>query len=106
MSGPSVASLLCEWTCAAKHLRTEAAGSCHQHGSPQSTSTVAAGHPCHDLASAPNSILADARPSGVAAQAIAESPFALPVESPVRGTHRALDVFHAPPPHPPLTLRI
>ena len=106
LAGPSVGSLVCDWTCAAKHQRTEAAGSCHQHSTHATTSTVAAGHLCHDLTFAPASILSEARLVGLSAPAIVEAPFTLSVESAGFRTHRTPDIAHAPPPILITSLRI
>jgi len=98
LAGPSIASLVCDWTCAAKHQRTDADVSCHQHSTPGTTPTIAGGHRCHDLTSAPASILSDARQPGLSASAIVEAPLTLFVESAGEVTHRDVDVAHAPPP--------
>ena len=96
--GPYAMPMLCDWVCAAKHQRTEAVGSCHQHSTPGTASTVAAGHLCHDLTFAPASILTDARQAGFSAPAIVEVPLTLFVQSAGDATHRTRDVAHAPPP--------
>ena len=97
LTGPSVGALVCDWACAAKHQRSEASGTCHQHSTPGSTSTLAAGHLCHDLTWAPASILTDGRHSNVTPAVIAEAPFALAIEPAERVTHGADDVLRAPP---------
>jgi hypothetical protein len=106
LSGPSTGSLLCDWACAAKHQRTKASGSCHEHRSPASSSTVAAGHRCHDLASGPASILTDTRQAEFSAPAIVEAPLVTSAESVDHVTHRTRDVAHAPPPSLITSLRI
>ena len=106
LAGPSIGSLVCDWTCAAKHRRTEASGSCHQHRTPGPTPRVAAGHLCHELTSAPTSILTDARQAGVSAPAIVEVPLPLSVESAGDATHRTREIAHAPPPPLITPLRI
>jgi len=106
LAGPSIGSLVCDWTCAAKHQRTEANSNCHQHSTPGTTPTAAAGHLCHDLTSAPASILTDSRQVGYNVPAIVEAPFAISVESSGRVTHRARDVAHSPPPPLITPLRI
>jgi hypothetical protein len=98
LAGPSIGSLVCDWACATKHQRTETKGNCHQHSTPGTTPTVAAGHLCHDLTFAPASILADARQSGFSAPAIVDGPLTFSVESAGRATHRTRDVAHSPPP--------
>ena len=104
--GPYAMSMLCDWACAAKHQQTAADGSCHQHSTPGTAPTVAAGHVCHDLTFAPASILTDARQAGFSAPAIVEAPFTLSVESADRVTHRTRDVAHAPPPPLITSLRV
>jgi len=98
LTGPSVGALVCDWACAAKHQRTDAENSCHQHRTPGTTPTVAAGHLCHELTSAPASILTDGRPAGFSAPAIVEAPLPLSVESAGDATHRTRDVAYTPPP--------
>ena len=71
---PYAMPMLCDWVCAAQHQRTDANGSCHQHRTPGTTPTVAAGHVCHDVTSAPASILTDGRQAGFSAPAIVEAP--------------------------------
>ena len=97
LAGPAIGSLLCHWTCAAKHQRSEASGNCHQHRTPGSTATLAAGHLCHDLTWAPASILTDARHPDVTPAVIAEAPFALTIEATERVTHGTDDILRAPP---------
>jgi hypothetical protein len=106
LTGPSVGSLVCDWACAAKHQRTEANGSCHQHSMPGTTPTVAAGHSCHTLTSAPASILTDARQAGFSAPAIVEVPLTVSIQSAGDAPHRTRDVAHAPPPPLMTSLRI
>ena len=106
LTGPSVGALVCDWVCAAKHQRTGANGSCHQHRTPGTTPTVAAGHLCHELTSAPASILTDGRQTGFSAPAIVEAPLILVVESIGAATHRTREVAHAPPPPLITPLRI
>lgn len=106
LTGPSIGSLLCDWTCAAKHQRTEAGGACHQHLAQESTSTVAAAHPCHGLTSAPLSILTDARQAGLSAPVVVAAPLVIAVESADRVTHRSHDLSYAPPPLTLAALRI
>ena len=97
LTGPSVGALVCDWVCAAKHQRTDANASCHQHGAPGTTPTVAAGHVCHELTSAPASILTAGRQAGFSAPAIVEAPLTLVVESSAAATYRTREVAHAPP---------
>ena len=96
--GPYAMPMVCDWVCAAQHQRTDANGSCHQHSTPGTTPTMAAGHLCHDLTSAPASILTDARQAGFSAPAIVEAPLTFSVESAGAATHRTCEVAHAPPP--------
>jgi hypothetical protein len=104
--GPFAMPMLCDLVCAAKHQRTDAKGSCHQHSTSGTTPTVGAGHLCHELTSAPASIVTDARQAGVSAPAIVEMPLTLFVESAGDVTHRTRDVAHAPPPPLITPLRI
>ena len=103
--GPFAMPLLCDSVCAAKHQRTDASGSCHQQSTP-GTRTVAAGLLCHELSSAPASVLTDARQAGFSAPAIVEAPLTLSVESDRVVTQRTRDVAHAPPPPLITPLRI
>jgi hypothetical protein len=58
VSGPSVASLLCDWACAAKHQAGPAsAGGCHEHGTDAAMPTMARGHQCHEVSAPPESVL-------------------------------------------------
>jgi hypothetical protein len=58
LTGPSVASLVCDWSCAAEHRDTQqAAGGCHESGEPATTAVFAAGHECHELTASEASIL-------------------------------------------------
>jgi len=53
LAGPSVATLACEWLCAAHHQQsatTEASG-CHGHHPDGDSPKLAAGDVCHDLLS-------------------------------------------------------
>jgi len=97
--GPYAMPVLCDSVCAAKHQRTDANGSCHQHSTP-GTRTVAAGHLCHELTSALASVLTHARHAGFSAPAIVAVPLTLFVESAGDATHQTRDVAHAP--RPPL----
>jgi hypothetical protein len=106
LTGPSVGALVCDWACAARHQRTEALGSCHQHNTAGMTPTVAAGHVCHDLTSGPSSILTDARQAGFSAPAIVEAPLTLFVESASPVTSRVSDSSPAPPSSTLIPLRI
>ena len=60
LTGPSVASVLCDWTCAAKHQVASAEGGCHKRDSSAPVPAVAAGHVCHDLLSPEASVLTPA----------------------------------------------
>jgi hypothetical protein len=63
LTGPSVASVLCDWTCAAKHQAAAPAESgCHKRDTFAAAPTVAAGHVCHELTAAEASILTNALP--------------------------------------------
>ena len=104
--GPYTMPMLCDCACAVKHQRTEVNVSCHQHATPGTAPTVAAGHLCHDLTSTPVSILTDARQAVFSAPAIVEVPHTLTVESAGDATHQARDVFHTPLRPPLLPLRI
>ena len=58
LSGPSVASLLCDWACAAKHqVGPASAGGCHEHGTDAAMPTMARGHQCHEVSTPPESVL-------------------------------------------------
>lgn len=107
LTGPSIGSVLCDWTCAAKHQQPVASNSCHGHADPLSTPAVAPGHQCHDLASPPESILTDGRQAGASSPAIVgSSTVVISIESAARGIGTSRSVAHAPP-LPPLTpLRI
>ena len=104
--GPYAMPIVCDWICAAKHQRADAASSCHQHRTPGTSPTVAAGHVCHELTSAPASILTDGRQAGFSAPAIVEATFTFVVESTAAATHRTGEVAHAPPPPLITPLRI
>lgn len=102
LTGPSVTSLLCDWTCAARHQAVAAnAGGCHKHDSAAPTPTVAAGHRCHELAAPDASILTNAPPAVplmlVAAATLISDAVAL---SDARLPMPATDSSHAPPPLP------
>jgi hypothetical protein len=108
LTGPSAGALVCEFACAAEHSRVPAAGSCHEHDGPASTTTMAAGHECHDVTSPEPSTMAVGAPQ-VDLRAVAEAGASLAMEdvaahatvvSPPRAS------THTSPPSPPVPLRI
>jgi hypothetical protein len=98
LAGPSIGSLVCDWTCAAKHQRAETSGGCHQRGTPGSAPGVAAGHLCHGVTAALASIATDARQPGISAPVPVEKPLTRSVDSAGDVPPRIPDAVQAPPP--------
>lgn len=105
--GPSALSLLCDWTCAAKHqVAGAAAGGCHQHDHESSSPTLQPGHVCHDLTTSPVSIVRNAPQVEPAVLAVGDLTLTdASADSRDRATARRRGFSHAPPPLL-LTLRI
>ena len=62
LTGPSVGSLVCDWTCTAKHVRAPAAHGCHGDDDASEPGPAwAAGHQCHELGTPALSILSSAQ---------------------------------------------
>ncbi|HZJ32129.1 MAG TPA: hypothetical protein VFD21_11205 [Vicinamibacterales bacterium] len=100
MTGPAVTSLVCDWACAAKHqVVTASVGGCHEHGTDASTPTMARGHQCHEVSTAPESVLTST-PQVPGLVDVADP--SLAIEASARQRNRSADhlqsPFHAPPP--------
>ena len=102
MTGPPVASLLCDWACAAKHQAAPAsAGACHEHGSNASMPTWQRGHQCHEVSTPPESVPGSTH-SALGVLPVAEGLLAIG-SAPQRGVHLEFHL-HGPPHAPPLLL--
>ena len=99
LTGPSVASVLCDWACAAKHQAAAPAESgCHKRDTSARTPTAAAGHVCHELTTAEASILTSTSHVELVALAAVEV-FQVDVPGAVatRGVGQTSGRSHAPP---------
>jgi hypothetical protein len=107
LTGPSVGVLVCELACTAEHARVPASGSCHEHGTPASSATLAPAHVCHDVNAPPPSIAAGSPQLDPRVAADVASPlmtFTSTVRSHVVTAPHA--ATHAPPPKSSNPLRI
>ena len=99
VTGPSVASLMCDWACAARHQVATASGGCHEHGTDALTPTMARGPQCHDVSPAPESVLTNAASqAGVPVVAITSLTSPLPTSFTSRAGAFLSGSSHAPPP--------
>src|SRR5262245_59362521 len=98
VTGPPVASLACDWACAAKHQIVATGSGCHEHGTDTSTPIMARGHQCHEVSSAPDSVLTNT-PMPTAVLAVTGT--SLSVESLTSAPDRSGTDFHSPPEAPP-----
>ena len=107
LTGPSVGTLVCELACAAEHARVPASGSCHEHGAPASSATLAPAHVCHDVSTPEPSVVAGAQQFNSRVVADVASPV-ITLTSTAR-THAVTTppvATHAPPPKSNGPLRI
>jgi hypothetical protein len=63
LTAPSIAVVVCEWSCAGEHapVTTDAPGGCHEHGMPADVPSVSSGHSCHEFAGVPATVLTSVR---------------------------------------------
>ena len=99
VTGPPVTSLLCDWACAVKQqVVVASAGACHEHGSDASTPTIARGHQCHEVSTAPASVLTST-PQVPGLVDVADA--SLAIEASARQRNRSTGHLHSPPQAPP-----
>jgi len=98
VTGPPVASLACDWACAAKQQIVASGSGCHEHGTDASTPKMARGHECHEVSSAPESVLTNTPlPTAV----LAATGTWLSLDSLTSAADRSGTDFHSPPEAPP-----
>jgi hypothetical protein len=98
VTGPSVASLVCDLACAVKQQAvTTSSSGCHEHGTDASTPMMARGPQCHDVSTTPQSVLTSAQQTTCI---VAAADGALSTQL-FRSTARSALHFHSPPHAPP-----
>ncbi len=103
LTGPSVGTVVCDWTCAAQHAQSSSQGSCHQ--SERSGAALESAHRCHELAGASESILTATPQGEFRAIVVADAPGEARVSTLVLSVLRTSVRPNAPPP-PLIPLRI
>jgi len=97
--GPSVASLICDWSCAAEHRDTQqVTGGCHDNGEPATTAVIAAGHACHELTALKASILTRTTPVDVILVHVSAAEQSDPSADSAARSVSPPGASHAPPP--------
>ena len=98
VTGPPVASLVCDWACAAKEHIVASGSGCHEQGTKASTPKMARGHQCHEVSTPPASVLTNI-PLPIDVLAVADTALIVDCSTSVAG--RSGSDLHSPPETPP-----